>query len=71
MMMMDLTLEVIDGFPEGVDTPMFPESLQEFSPGLDTELKKMVQQLQVTRKQNIVTKITQRCWPALFSAFFR
>jgi len=40
------TLEVLEGFPEGVDTPLFPESPQEFSPGLDTELKKMVQQAQ-------------------------
>ena len=35
------TLEVSDGLPEGADIPMFPEALQEFSPGLDTELKKM------------------------------
>jgi len=42
------TLEVIDGFPEGADIPMFPEAPREFSPGLDTELKKMV--AQVTRK---------------------
>jgi len=40
------TLEVLEGFPEGADTPLFPESPQEFSPGLDTELKKMVQQAQ-------------------------
>jgi Mn-containing catalase len=40
------TLEVIEGFPEGADIPIFPESPQEFSPGLDTELKRMVQQLQ-------------------------
>jgi manganese catalase len=40
------TLEVLEGFPEGVDTPLFPESPQEFSPGLDRELKKMVQQAQ-------------------------
>jgi Mn-containing catalase len=40
------TLEVLEGFPEGVDPPLFPESPQEFSPGLDTELKKMVQQTQ-------------------------
>jgi manganese catalase len=40
------TLEMLEGFPEGVDTPLFPESPQEFSPGLDTELKKMVQQAQ-------------------------
>jgi Mn-containing catalase len=40
------TLEVLVGFPEGADTPLFPESPQEFSPGLDKELKKMVQQAQ-------------------------
>lgn len=40
------TLEVLEGFPEGADTPLFPESPQEFSPGLDTELKKMVQRAQ-------------------------
>ena len=44
------TLEVVEGFPEGADIPIFPEAPQEFSPGLDTELKKMAQQLQVTRK---------------------
>ena len=42
------TLEVIDGLPEGTDIPMFPETPQEFSPGLDTALKKMA--AQVTRK---------------------
>ena len=42
------TLEVIDGCPEGADIPKFPEALQEFSPGLDTELKKMAQQIRVT-----------------------
>lgn len=46
----DETLEIIDGFPKGADTPMFPESPKEFSPGLDTELKKMVQKIQVTQK---------------------
>ncbi len=42
------TLEVVEGFPEGADVPMFPEAPQEFSPGLDKELKKMA--AQVTRK---------------------
>ena len=42
------TLEVLEGFPEGADIPMFPEAPQEFSPGLDTALKKMA--AQVTRK---------------------
>jgi Mn-containing catalase len=59
------TLEVVEGFPEGADIPMFPEAPQEFSSGLDSELKKMAQQLQVSRKQNLVIKITQMCWPTL------
>jgi Mn-containing catalase len=42
------TLEVIDGFPEGADIPIFPEAPQEFSPGLDTELKKIA--IQLTQK---------------------
>ena len=44
------TPEVVEGFPEGADIPVFPEAPQEFSPGLDTELKKIARQLQVTRK---------------------
>jgi len=40
------TLEVLEGFPEGADIPMFQEASEEFSPGLDSELKKMVQQAQ-------------------------
>lgn len=43
------TLEVLEGFPEGADIPLFPESPQEFSPGLDTELKKVVHQAQRAR----------------------
>jgi Mn-containing catalase len=43
------TLEVLEGFPEGTEIPNFPESPQEFSPGLDKELKKMAQELQVPR----------------------
>jgi len=41
------TLEVLEGFPEGADIPMFPEAPEEFSPGLDTELKKLAQQVQM------------------------
>jgi Mn-containing catalase len=40
------TLEVIDGFPEGVEIPSMPESPQEFSPGLDSDLKRMTKNLQ-------------------------
>ena len=34
-------LEVIEGFPEGANIPFFPETPQEFAPGLDSELKKI------------------------------
>ncbi|MEW6603904.1 MAG: manganese catalase family protein [Thermoproteota archaeon] len=37
------TLEVIEGFPPGADIPSFPETPQEFAPGLDSELKKLAQ----------------------------
>src|SRR5687767_7178806 len=36
-------LELIEGFPEGANVPFFPESPQEFAPGLDSELKKLAQ----------------------------
>jgi Mn-containing catalase len=36
-------LEVIEGFPEGAEIPRLPESPQEFSPGLDSDLKKLAQ----------------------------
>lgn len=38
-------LEVIDGFPEGVDIPDMPEAPQEFSPGLDSDLKQLASKL--------------------------
>lgn len=41
------TLEVIEGFPEGVDIPSMPESPQEFSPGLDYDLKDLAKKLQI------------------------
>ncbi|MGD9535220.1 MAG: manganese catalase family protein [Candidatus Nitrosocosmicus sp.] len=39
-------LEVIDGFPQGVDIPNMPETPQEFSPGLDSDLKELANKLQ-------------------------
>src|SRR5919202_707802 len=39
-------LEVIEGHPEGSNIPFFPDAPQEFASGLDTELKKLTQQLQ-------------------------
>ena len=35
-------LEVIEGFPEGANILFFPETAQEFAPGLDSELKKII-----------------------------
>ena len=43
-------LEVIDGHPEGAAIPSLPDAQQEFSPGLDAELKKLTQQLQHHQK---------------------
>src|SRR3954452_10680015 len=39
------TLEVIEGFPEGVEIPNMPEAPQEFSPGLDADLKNLAKKL--------------------------
>src|ERR687896_178197 len=39
-------LEVIEGFPEGANIPFFPETPQEFAPGLDSELKRIAMRLQ-------------------------
>jgi Mn-containing catalase len=38
-------LEVIDGFPEGSEIPNMPEAPQEFSPGLDADLKQLAKNL--------------------------
>jgi Mn-containing catalase len=39
-------LEVIDGYPEGSNIPFMPDAPQEFASGLDTELRKLTQQVQ-------------------------
>ena len=36
----DGELEALDGLPEGFEIPQMPEAPQEYSPGLDTELKR-------------------------------
>jgi Mn-containing catalase len=43
-------LEVIEGFPEGANIPFFPETPQEFAPGLDSELKKLAQGIKKSGK---------------------
>jgi len=41
----DGQLETLDGLPEGAAIPNLPEAPQEFSPGLDKELKSKFQNL--------------------------
>jgi Mn-containing catalase len=41
----DGQLETLDGLPEGGPIPNLPEAPQEFSPGLDKELKSKIQNL--------------------------
>ena len=41
------TLEVIEGFPPGADIPSFPESPQEFAPGLDMDLKRLTSEIKM------------------------
>ena len=40
-------LEVLEGHPEGANMPFMPDAPQEFSSGLDTDLRKLAQQIQV------------------------
>jgi Mn-containing catalase len=39
------SLEVIEGHPEGANIPFMPDAPQEFASGLDTNLRKMAQQV--------------------------
>jgi Mn-containing catalase len=47
----DGELEAIDGHPEGAAIPNLPDAQQEFSSGLDTELKRLTQQIQQVEKR--------------------
>jgi Mn-containing catalase len=40
-------LEVLEGHPEGANIPFMPDAPQEFASGLDTDLRKLAQQLKV------------------------
>jgi manganese catalase len=40
-------LEVLEGHPEGANIPFMPDAPQEFSSGLDSDLKKLAQQVRV------------------------
>jgi Mn-containing catalase len=42
----DGELEALDGLPEGFDLPQMPEAPQEYSPGLDSELKQKAESKQ-------------------------
>jgi Mn-containing catalase len=46
-------LEVIEGFPEGVDIPNLPDAPQEFSSGLDSELMKLTKELDNSKQKGI------------------
>jgi Mn-containing catalase len=45
------TLEVIEGFPEGVDIPILPDAPQEFASGLDSDLMRLTRELQNSSRQ--------------------
>jgi hypothetical protein len=44
-------LEIIEGQPEGANISFMPDAPQEFASGLDTDLRKMAQQLQGVRSK--------------------
>jgi Mn-containing catalase len=46
-------LEVIEGFPEGVDIPNLPDAPQEFPSGLDSELMKLTKELDSSKQKGI------------------
>jgi Mn-containing catalase len=46
-------LEVIEGFPEGVDIPNLPDAPQELSSGLDSELMKLTKELDSSKQKGI------------------
>jgi Mn-containing catalase len=50
-------LEVLDGHPEGANIPFMPDAPQEFASGLDTDLRKLVQQVQGRQKSTKGRKI--------------
>jgi Mn-containing catalase len=50
-------LEVLDGHPEGANIPFMPDAPQEFASGLDTDLRKLVQQVQGRQKSTKSRKI--------------
>ncbi len=47
------TLEVIEGFPKGVDVPSLPDAPQEFSSGLDSELMALTKKLHNSNQKGI------------------
>ena len=44
-------LEVIEGHPEGANIPFMPDAPQEFASGLDTDLRKLAQQVQNSERE--------------------
>ena len=50
-------LEVIEGHPEGAIIPFMPDAPQEFASGLDTDLRKLTQQVQGQQERTKNRKI--------------
>jgi Mn-containing catalase len=50
-------LEVIEGHPEGANIPFMPDAPQEFASGLDTDLRKLAQQVQGQQERTKNRKI--------------
>jgi Mn-containing catalase len=53
-------LEVIDGHPEGANIPFMPDAPQEFASGLDTDLRKLAQQVRNVERRTKTTTTKER-----------
>ena len=54
-------LEVLDGHPGGANIPFMPDAPQEFASGLDTDLRKLAQQVRnVERRTRTMTTKERR-----------
>lgn len=47
------TLEVIEGFPEGFEIASLPDAPQEFASGLDSEVMKLIKELQTAVSKKV------------------
>jgi Mn-containing catalase len=53
-------LEVIDGHPEGANIPFMPDAPQEFASGLDTDLRRLAQQVRNVERRTKTTTTKER-----------